>query len=392
MKILIISEVFWPENFLVNEIARSWKDDGHEVEVISQYPSYPESYVFEGYENKGYTIEDWNGILIYRFPFIEGYKNSKINKYRNYLFFVHGANKIVRKIGKKFDRVFVSQTGPLTVGLPAISLKKKFGTRIAIHTCDIWPDVLYSYGIPKKWPFTSIADIFVKYVYKYFDDILVSSDRFRDIIGKFTDNKIVYAPNWKNKEFGAKSSLQLKSDEFNFTFTGNISLAQNLLNVIKGFIKAAIPNCTLNIVGDGSAIEELRSYIEANSKNKIKLWGRYPSNEMQDILRQSNVCVISLRSGTAMELTEPFKLQDYLMSGKPIYGIIGGSAKEIIEQYGLGLCVNPSDINAIAQGFKDMLTFGKEKSENIAEKSNHLMATRFEKTQIIDVINRTIGL
>jgi glycosyltransferase involved in cell wall biosynthesis len=229
-------------------------------------------------------------------------------------------------------------------------------------------------------------------VYKRFDDILVSSDKFRDIVSKYTDNVIVYAPNWKNTATGVKSSLRLNTDEFNFTFTGNISLAQNLLNVVKGFVFAAIPNCTLNIVGDGSAMAELKAYLATTPEAKVKLCGRYPSNEMQDILRQSDACVISLVTGTALELTEPFKLQDYLMSGKPIFGAIGGSAKEIIEENELGLCSSPTDIDAIAQGFKDMLTFCKKNSDNISKKSHQLMVTRFDKSQIIERINRVIGI
>lgn len=88
MKILIVSEVFYPEDFMVNELAVEWQRMGHQVEVLSQYPSYPQSYVFEGYENTGRRVEEWNGIRIHRFPVVEGYKDSKVRKFANYLRFV----------------------------------------------------------------------------------------------------------------------------------------------------------------------------------------------------------------------------------------------------------------------------------------------------------------
>ena len=393
MRILIISEVFWPEDFLINELAALWKKSGHEVEVISQYPSYPESYVYDGYENKGYSIENWDGIKIHRFHFIEGYKKSKIKKYLNYLLFVRIGNKIAKKIGNSFDIIFVSQTGPLSVALPAIKIKKRFGKKTAIYTCDIWPDVLYSYGIPQKWPFTTILNKFVKYVYGKFDKILVSSERFREVLVKYTDKKISYAPNWiRDNEEKLSSSLSLNNSEFNFTFTGNVSHAQNLMNVVKGFVAAKIQNARLNIVGDGSAIEELRDFLKKNPNANVDLCGRYPHNQMQNILAQSDVCIISLITGTALELTEPLKLQDYLISGKPIYGVLNGSIKDIIEQNFLGLCANPEDINDIAEGFKNMVEFAKSRSNSIIERSIKLIKNRFDKTKIVKYINNEIGI
>src|SRR5574344_1825966 len=119
MKILVISEVFYPENFLINDLVKEWKKQGYIVDVLTQYPSYPQSYIFKGYENKSNSIEDWEGSKIYRYKFIEGYKYSKIKKFCNYIQFVIGGKRIAKQIGNNYDIVFVSQTGPLTVTIPA---------------------------------------------------------------------------------------------------------------------------------------------------------------------------------------------------------------------------------------------------------------------------------
>ena len=57
MKILVISEVFYPENFLINDLVKEWKQQGFAVDIISQYPSYPESYVYPGYSNNGKEVK-----------------------------------------------------------------------------------------------------------------------------------------------------------------------------------------------------------------------------------------------------------------------------------------------------------------------------------------------
>ena len=177
MNILIISEVFYPENFIVNDLAEEWKKQGHNVEVLTPYPSYPYSYVYEGYVNKGYVVEDWNGIKIHRFPFVEGYKDSVKKKIVNYYSFVTEGKKLAKKIGKDFDCIFVSQTGPLTVALPAIAARKKYGVPVAIWTQDIWPDAVYSYGIPNNRLTNCFLNVLIRYIYNRCDTIFISSKR-----------------------------------------------------------------------------------------------------------------------------------------------------------------------------------------------------------------------
>ena len=67
MRLLIVSEVFWPEDFIINDLAQEWIKMGYEVEVITQYPSYPYSQVFEGYKNKGYTTEAFKKVIEFLF-------------------------------------------------------------------------------------------------------------------------------------------------------------------------------------------------------------------------------------------------------------------------------------------------------------------------------------
>ena len=41
MKILIISQYFWPENFRINEVVKFFTSSGYEVEVLTGEPNYP---------------------------------------------------------------------------------------------------------------------------------------------------------------------------------------------------------------------------------------------------------------------------------------------------------------------------------------------------------------
>ena len=55
MKILILSQYFWPESFRINEVAQTLNEMGHDVDVLTAKPNYPKGKLFKGY-NK-YSFE-----------------------------------------------------------------------------------------------------------------------------------------------------------------------------------------------------------------------------------------------------------------------------------------------------------------------------------------------
>lgn len=390
MRILIVSEVFYPENFIVNDLAEEWKSMGHDVEVLTPYPSYPYSYVFDGYVNKGYCVEEWNGIKIHRFPFVEGYKDSLKKKFSNYVSFVRDGRRLIKKIGYNFDCIFVSQTGPLTVALPALVARKKYGTPVAIWTQDIWPNAVFSYGIPSNVITNFFLDILIRYIYKRCDTIFVSSKRFEDTIRKYVNKDCIYTPNWLKPTTETKSSLRLDKSKYHFTFTGNVSRYQNLINTIRGFSLAKLKNCVLNIIGDGSYLEYVKSVVKAEGIENVIFYGRYPYSEMNDILCQSDTLVLPLIPDEGIMQTEPFKLQSYLNARKPILGILGGSGQEIISDYKLGVCANPNDVQDIARAFQEAKEFSMLHAEEVKVASENLMQTRFSKDVIVKTFTETL--
>lgn len=390
MRILIITEVFWPEDFIINDLVSEWVKMGHEVEVVTQYPSYPQSYVFDGYENKGYQKEDWNGVKIHRYPFIEGYRDSKMRKFLNYYNFVRGGKKVVDSLRGDYNCLFVSQTGPLTVAYPALYAKKKWGLPVNIWTCDIWPDVVWSYGMPKNALTNAMLERMIRKIYGGCDRIFVSSKKFAETIGRYSDKKCVYAPNWLRPADSVASELRLPKDRFNFTFTGNVSRYQNLINTVEGFVKAGLENAQLNIVGDGSFLAEVKAVAERAGAQNVVFHGRHPYNEMYDVMMQSDVLLLPLMPQEGIEKTEPFKIQSYLQAGKPIFGILNGAGREIIEENNLGLCAQPTNIDDIAAGFKQMVEFAGAQGMEVREAAAKLMNTRFNKQEIVKRITENL--
>ena len=49
MKILLVSQYFWPETFRVNDLAQELVLRGNEVTVLTGKPNYPQGKIYKGY-------------------------------------------------------------------------------------------------------------------------------------------------------------------------------------------------------------------------------------------------------------------------------------------------------------------------------------------------------
>lgn len=391
MRILVVTEIFYPENSLVNDLVRQWQVDGFQVDILTQHPSYPIGKIFPGYKNEYYSKEQWGNSIIHRFKLVEGYRDSKIKKILNYLTFVRIGTKIISQIGQNYDRVFVFQTGPLTLALPAVAMKKKFGCPLTIWTLDLWPDAVYAYGFPRYFPLTTFLNKIITKVYQNSDHILVSSKKFSSVIQQYVvDKKIIYTPNWIELGENVESILKLENNKFNFTFTGNISMAQNLERVILGWGKARLKNAVLNIVGDGSVLDTLKKLVDSQHISGVFFHGRIPSDQVMDILGQSDMLLLPLIADSGIEKTEPLKLQSYLKAGKPILGVVRGSVREIIQEYELGICADPEDIDDIASKFHLSIDFTERNKGMIMQTSQDLLEKRFNRNIIIKTITDSV--
>ena len=393
--VLIITERFYPEEFGVNDLAQAWQAKGYEVGVLTQAPSYPFDKVYEGYKNKLFQTEKWQGIKIYRVFSLMGYKKGIFLKVLNYLCFAFFASLVALFIGKKYNRVFVYHIGPLTQAIPAVLIKKIFGNKFYIWTLDIWPDSVYAYGFRKKAISRKLLDSFVKIVYKNCETVFVSCRGFTQKIHRYAPKvKILFSPQWAPDDLvfeGVTPHESLKGG-FNFTFAGNIGKVQNLENVIMGFALAAKSHTEikLNIIGDGSNLEALKNIVKEKNIANVYFWGRRPLKEMPRWFEGSDVLIISLIDEPIFSLTIPAKFQAYLASGKPIYCVMNGEVADLVINNKIGFVAQPDDINDIRSGFEKFLDTPKHELQAFGSNMKTLLSNEFDRNKIIQQMTEEI--
>jgi glycosyltransferase involved in cell wall biosynthesis len=390
--VLIVTERFWPEDFIINDLAAELAAGGVEVTVLTQQPSYPHGQLFQGYRNRPFTRETWQGVTVLRLGSVLGYRNSLMRKILSYLWFaLYGAfTVLVRRL--RFDSVLIYQVGPLTMAVPGILAGKVRRRPVVIWTQDLWPDSVYAYGFRKSRALNWILDVFVRRVYRAVDTILFSCRGFRPSLAAYSTKPLFYAPNWPLFPYLPGRQVRDPSAPPVFLFAGNLGKVQNLENVIRGFARAfgKVPaEARLRLVGDGSAAETLRQ-LAAQEGVPVEFPGRKSAVAMVEEYDRADFLILSLADQPVLRLTIPSKFQMYLRVGKPILCAAAGEVAVAVQTAGVGLLADPAAPADIARAFRALSTSGSEERRRWSANAGTTLKGEFNRETIIESIRRVL--
>ncbi|MGL5354472.1 MAG: glycosyltransferase family 4 protein, partial [Clostridium sp.] len=177
MKILVVTQYFWPEDFRINDICEGLIEKGHEVEVLTGIPNYPYGKFYEGYSIFKRRKEYYKGIKIKRVPMIPRGKDGFMKLALNYISYTISASiAAVGLLFNKYDRVFVFQLSPITLAIPGIIVSKIKKIKSTIYIQDLWPDSLYCIKEIKNNRIKLILDRICMKIYNSFDNVLITSN------------------------------------------------------------------------------------------------------------------------------------------------------------------------------------------------------------------------
>lgn len=388
-KILIITECFYPEEFRINDLCETWSEKDFDIDVLTLVPTYPVGKVFAGYKNGFLKKDKYKKINIYRVYAVTGYRDSAIKKNLKYINFMILGSVIGILIGKKYDFIFGYNMSALTSMLPVVLIKKLYKKKTTLWVQDIWPDSLYAYGFKKTKIFSTFLDIFVKFIYRNIDKIVISSMGFKSKLKPYVpkDQIFHYLPNWADEldDNSKLKDLGKFKETTHFTFAGNIGKLQNLENIINAYNLLPADyqyRSQLNIIGDGSNLDKLKLIAKNNSN--IIFHGRKQSSEMTGYYKSSDFLIISLIDKPIFSALVPSKTQTYIAAKKPILAIINGETAEIVKNNNLGLYINPSCIDDITNIFCRCIDMDKTERKKFILKNDLLLNTIFNKKKIIE--------
>lgn len=393
MRILLVTQYFYPENFKSNDIAIELTKKGHEVTVLTGLPNYPEGKIYQNYGFFKRSKEYHKGANVIRTWLVPRGKGSGIRLFLNYFSWAFFASfrALSLSFQKKFDVVLVHEPSPITQGFPAIIVKKIQKIPLHFWVLDLWPESLTSAGgIKNKYVLTIFSKL-VKYIYNNSDKILISSKGFKESIlakGDYIE-KLVYFPNWAEDTILNGSidyPIPNLPEGFKIIFTGNIGVAQDVNSIIETalILKEKI-NIHFIFIGDGRNKEELENFVHKNNlNNTVHFLGRFPIDAMKTFFNQADVLLVSLKDELIFNVTVPAKLQAYLCTEKPILGMLNGEGAKIINDANCGLSVNAGDSIKLAEKVLELYEMSDNKRKILGANGFKYFEENFTMGKCID--------
>lgn len=359
MKILVVDQYYYPEEFQINDICEQMVKDGHDVTVLTGLPNYPTGIIPEEYKHGKKRDEAINGVHVIR-SFEIGRSKGALGMIKNYMSFMISATFRQYRLPKDYDIVFIFETSPVTLAIPGEVYARRMKKPIFFYCCDIWPECAkvmvrnedsLIYQIIKKWS-TSI--------YRKADIIALQSEGFFDYfenVHGIRKDRLRYLPQFANSEYLEMDFSPDDNGIIDFVFTGNVGIAQDIGGLINAIDRIRhIPGFKVHIVGSGSYLEEAKKLVKVKSLEEIIIfYGRRPYQEMPSFYKLADVCLATLQADSLLNLTMPSKVQGYMAAGKPILAAVTGKSREIIEKNNCGLCATPGNTEELAVVMKEYI-------------------------------------
>lgn len=90
----MICQYYKPEPFRISDICEEMVRRGHEVQVVTGYPNYPEGKLYDGYGKEKHIDEVINGVKVHRCYTVPR-ETGTIKRMMNYYSYAASATKYV---------------------------------------------------------------------------------------------------------------------------------------------------------------------------------------------------------------------------------------------------------------------------------------------------------
>lgn len=374
-------------------------EKGYEVTVLTGQPNYPGGQFFPGYGFMTKAEDQYEGIRILRVPLIPRGHAGPLRLFANFCSFALSACLFGPwRCRASYDVILVFEPSPVTVGIPAILIKKLRGTPILFWVQDLWPESLSATGATEsKWILRRVESL-VRRIYRHCDKILVQSEAFRGPIERLGVKRedIVYLPN-SAEAFYRPVSLEGDASEhaelpkgFRVMFGGNIGKAQGFEMILDAAeLLKGQTDIHWIIVGDGRMFSWVRHEVRKRELGRtVHLLGRFPAEEMPRYFALADALLVTLRNQPIFSLTIPAKVQSYLACGKPIIAALDGEGARVVQEAGAGLTVRPEDARALADAVLAMYRMPQEDRMAMGLKGRSYFETHFERGLLLERLDR----
>lgn len=391
IRLLVVSQYFYPEQFRINDMCKEWVKRGYDVTVVTGIPNYPQGRFYTGYGWNKKRKDTYHGARIIRLPIVSR-GNSKIRLGLNYLSFVVSGFFWQLFTKHKADIVFSFEVSPMSQVLPAIWFANHRHIPCMVYIQDLWPESFQEMTGVNRGPLIPMIMRMTNYIYRKCQLILVASNSFKKAIEDrgVPSNKVVFWPQYAEDFYRPTqmvSPLVPADERFTIAFTGNIGTAQGLeiLPRTASLLKAKDIRVRFILVGDGRGMTALKKSIaDEKVEEYFTFISQQPPLEIPAILAGADAAFLSFADNPLFSMTIPAKLQSYMACGMPILATACGETEKIIKESGCGLVSPTGDSVSLAQSVLELIGLSSTHKNVLKTNGLNFASEHFNKNMLMN--------
>ena len=395
MRVLLISQYFYPENFLVNQLALALQNNGHDVTVLTGQPNYPSGRFFSGYSPFGPLRERHNGTDVIRVPMVSRRRGRPWELALNYLSFAFSATIFgLPRLRGQFDTCLAYCPSPITAVIPAIVYRLIRRVPVALWVQDLWPELVFAVNRRAENWLNPLVGRLVRWIYSHVDQIWVQSPAYIPSVTAHggSAERISYVPNWAEDLYDCENWAGVKPESLpqnSLVFAGSIGHSQGLEVVVDAAesMTQTTPPVHWVFVGDGRARQWLEKEVDRRGlTDRVTLLPRRQPQEMPKILKAATALLVTLRDNDVFARTIPSKVQSCLAAGQPVIGVLSGESARIIEEAQCGYVCPPRDHTALGTAVKALFSLPRQQREELGRSGHSYYRAHFTQTKVVEQI------
>jgi glycosyltransferase involved in cell wall biosynthesis len=403
MKILVLTQYFWPESFRINDVVEGLAARGHEVTVYTGLPNYPGGRYFAGYGFFGPLRERFGDVRVRRAPLFARGGGGRMRLALNYVSHALFATVLAPWLARgAFDAILVYEPSPITIGIPARALRALKRAPVLFWVQDLWPESLDATGALRNRAVLGAVSALVRWIYRGCDRVLVQSRAFIDSIEAHgvPRERIAYLPNSAESFYQRAPRVSADAEEgalpkgFRVLFAGNIGAAQDFPTIVAAAeLLRERKDIQWIVLGDG----RMRAWVEEQVRERglqhtFHLLGQRPAETMPRYFAQADVLLATLRREPIFAYTIPSKLQSYLACGRPVVAALEGEGGRIVKEAGAGWAVAPEDPRALAQAVVAAAALSSGEREAMGNRGEAYFREHFEREKLLSRLEQELAM
>lgn len=395
MRFLILSQYFVPEigaaSVRLEAMIRELVRHGHEVEIVTSLPNYPQGRIFEGYRSRLYMSDKWEDLPVHR-TWLYACTGGGMKRMVNYASFTATCLLGLMR-SRKPDYIFV-ESPPLFLSIPGWLAGKVWRVPFIFNVADLWPDSVRELGVLKDGFIVRVAERLERWSYRKAAYInAVTKGIHNTLVDKksVSPQKILFLPNGvdthlfrpRTPEPGLAEELGLAGKKI-LLYAGTLGFAHGFEVAIEAMdcLNSVRSDIALVCIGSGSEKQRLVALAKEKNVQNVHFLEPAPVEYIARLYSISYAGLSTLKNSPLFEGTRPSKLFPIMASGKPVIYCGVGEGARLIEEAKAGFITPPENPQALANVIAE-LADSPERAETAGQNGRRYVEMNMSWSEIV---------